>query len=456
VTTTSSDKVTLVIPTLRATAKSGVMIDVYRTQANLSTFYQVSNFNNVFPLYNSKSADTVTLVDTLADTSINTAPQVYTTGGVLADYAPPPAGPMVVHRNRMFVVDSTNPTQIWYSKIVVPPYPVEFSGLQVLNIDPKGGPITALASLDDKLIIFKQDRIFMVLGQGPDSTGGQNDYTDAILVNADTGVLFPKSVVVVPDGLMFQASKPLAQGQTEGQGSFYLLSRALQLSYIGAPVENMFAIQCVSAVLDPNYHMVRFTLGSVQSFCIVYDYLVGQWSKFVTANGTLGASPPLDATSWTGGINGYPQYVILVGGSCFYDSVNSYYDVVNGGSGYISMSLSTGWIKLDGLQGFQRVRRAIVLGNYLSPHTLTVTAAYDYYNVVPSQTTTFAVGADTTPYQYMIHLAKQKCEAIQLTVADSYNGVDAPFPGGLTLSGLQLEIGVKKGLRRIPATQTGG
>lgn len=431
-TATAGQSATYVTPTLALTAKTGVVVQYYRTLVNGSIFFQVTNFNNSGTLYNNPAVATASWVDAQSDAAISGNPQLYTTGGVLQNDPVNPAGAMTVHRNRLFVVDSTNPTQIWYSQQVVPPAPVEFSGFLILNVDPKGGPVTALASLDDKLIVFKADRIFMFLGQGPDSLGNQNDFTDAILVNADTGCVVPKSIVVTPDGLMYQSPKGI-----------YQLSRALQVSYIGAPVEQLVPSSGPSisaSLLRPNSNQIYFVITGGQTF-LEYDYLVDQWSSFPISVGPVSL---VDSVMFNG------LHCILTSNGVKQETLGLYSDPF----GDLTKSLTTGWIKLSGLQGFQRARRLWFLGAWRgAPHVLSISVAYDYKSALV-QDTDFEVLSDPGPYQFMVHLAQQKCEAIQITVTEQY--VSGQPGETADWVGMQLEVGVKKGGKKLGAVSTGG
>lgn len=432
-TTGALSSATLTVPTLQVTAKTGVLIQGYRTLANGSIFFQFTNFNGQGSLFNDKTVDTVQWVDTQSDAAIRGNPTLYTTGGVLENTAVNPAGPMTVHRNRIFVVDSNNPTTLWYSQQLSQAIPVQFSDQLTFAVDPKGGPITALASLDDKLIIFKSDRIFMLLGQGPDELGNQNDFTDAILVNADTGCAVPKSIVVTPDGLMYQSPKGI-----------YQLSRALQVSYIGVPVENIginFSGSPISAsLLRPNSNQIYFCVTGGATI-IEYDYLVDQWSEFQTS---FGFGSLVDSVMFNG------LHCILTSTGVKQETAGLYSDP----SGDVLKSLTTGWIKLSGLQGFQRARRLWFLGAWRgAPHILGISISYDY-NAASSQATSFEVLSDPGPYQFMVHLAQQKCEAIQITVTEQY--VSGQPGETADWVGMQLEVGVKKGGKKLGAVSTGG
>jgi hypothetical protein len=53
---------------------------------------------------------------------------------------------------------------------------VAFNDTLSVTVDQRGGPITALAVLDDKLLIFKESAIFALAGDGPSNTGAGQDY----------------------------------------------------------------------------------------------------------------------------------------------------------------------------------------------------------------------------------------------------------------------------------------
>ena len=119
---------------------------------------------------------------------------------------------------------------------------------------------------------------------------------------------------------------------------------------------------------------------------------------------------------------------------------------------YYSLKLVTSWLSFSGLQGLQRIYKFLVLGDYKSPHTLNVSAAYNF-NPSITQTDAIPVTSTIVPLQYRINLAQQKCEALQLTIQDT------PTSGtgeGLAISNMSLEAGIKKGMQKLPAGQVFG
>src|SRR5260221_77227 len=85
---------------------------------------------------------------------------------------------ILLYKNRLILIDAENRNKRWYSKTTLPNTPVEMSDLFTQAADPRFGEQAALAIMDDKLIVFKANAIFYQTGDGPDSTGANNDFTE--------------------------------------------------------------------------------------------------------------------------------------------------------------------------------------------------------------------------------------------------------------------------------------
>ena len=74
--------------------------------------------------------------------------------------------------------------------------------------------------MDDKLIIFKKDAIYYITGTGPDNTGANGTFSDATFITSTVGCANPSSIVLMPNGIMFQSDKGI-----------WLLDRQLGTTY---------------------------------------------------------------------------------------------------------------------------------------------------------------------------------------------------------------------------------
>lgn len=406
----------LSVPTLRATNKSNVSLVLYRTQSNGTLLYRVTSVSS--PVLNSRTEDFAYISDLISDLNILGNEQLYTTGGEVDNSAPPASSMITTYKNRAILIPDENLLSWWYSKQVIPGSPVEFSESFIENIDSRGGPITAPAAMDDKLVLFKENNIFYVVGEGPTPAGTQNDFTEAQLISTDTGCNNPASIVLTPDGLMFQSPKGI-----------YLLARNMSVVYIGDAVEAYNSSVVTSAELNETLNQVRFTLNT--GVALVYDYYFKQWSIFTNI-------AAVDACIY----NGIYHY-LTSNGLVNVETAGTYTD--NGA--FIPMQFTTSWMSFAGLQGFQRLWRFIILGKYVSPHTLNVTVSTDF-TTVHDETVTIPIPTAVSLYQYRIHIKPQKCQSMQFTVGDTQT---SPFGEGMQISEISLEVGLKVGVNKLSA-----
>jgi len=453
-TTGATSSVTLDIPTLRLTYKTSnnpVRIVIYRWSVAQQTFYQITSITS--PLLNDTSVDSVQYVDTVPDADILGNPILYTTGGIVENIGPPASTVMTLFKSRLFILDSEDRNLLWYSKQVIEATPVEMSDLFTIFVPPtvgaqgSTGDITALAALDDKLIVFKRDALYYIVGTGPDNTGANNDFSEPVFITGTVGCTNQQSIVFMPNGLMFQSDKGI-----------WLLGRDLTTTYIGSPVERYTQGSLVkSALAIPGTNQVRFTMDS--GITLMYDYFYGQWGTFTNI-------PAISSTLY---LNLHTQLNSL--GQIFQENPGSYLD----GSKPVLMSFTTGWFNLAGVQGFQRAYEMYLLGKYISPHKLNVQVAYDYN---PSATQQDVITPDNFgPYygnqplwgngspwggpsnveQWRVFFQRQQCQSFQVKITEIFDSTIGVTAGaGLTLSGLDLTVGIKSSRPQLRAVRQVG
>lgn len=452
VTTGSVNLVTLNIPTLRLTYKTTnkVRIVIYRWSAAQQNYYRVTSINS--PLLNDPTVDSVTYVDTQADSSILGNDLIYTTGGVVENIVAPSFTDISLFKSRIFGIDSENQNLLWYSKLVVQDTPAEFSDLFTIYVAPttgvqgSTGVNKVLASLDDKLIIFKENAIYYLTGAGPDATGANNDFSEPIFITSSVGCTNSKSIAIIPQGLIFKSNKGI-----------WLLGRDLSTRYIGAPVEAFNQYDVLSVVSVPETNQVRFNLsnGSV----LMYDYFYDQWGEF----------EGISAISST--IYGGLHTFLKSNGDVYQENIGNYFD----GSQPVLLSFTTSWLNLAGLQGYERAYFFYLLGQFLTPHKLLIQIAYDY---APSASQSLVIRPDnysatwgsddnwgqSSPWggigqneQWKIFFQQQRCQSFQISLSEIYDPSYASSNNaGLTISGLNFVFGIKKGFKPILAQYSRG
>lgn len=382
----SYDTIVLVIPTLQLTEHEDaaqpnwpVYIVVYRTKASGSVFYRLPVAITVNDLLNPWIT---TFTDGWADTAIETQEILYTDGGVAPNFQPPAVRHMVQHDRHIWAISAEDPTLLWVSKEIyagceMPGFPLQF----VMRHD-VGGPHTALATIGQQLVAFKEEGIYVYSGSPPNDLVQGGTLAGPVLVAAHTGCVNPKSLVNVPEGVAFQS-----------RDSFWLINRGLQVTRIGGPVEDQVALYpvCTSAVLDQAREIVLFTMTNdfrttaappSSGVTLVWHYLINEWSVWKMTNSAsdgnekdLTAPVVSAAMCWRSGtgLEKYEYHQVLLDGDVVY--LKNYVDHTGL---YPRLSVSTPWLQFSGLAGFQRVKRVHLRGTYVAGHTVLIKTLYDF------------------------------------------------------------------------------
>lgn len=416
--TAAHDNVTLTIPYLTATNKTGVFIEIYRTLANGSTYYLINSTEDVYP--NSTSAYVLTTNDGQSDSTIETNAILEPFPDGTLDPIPPQSARVLARgKRRVFTADLLSTDTVYYSKYRGDGEGVSFNDALVVSIPDEGGRITGIGVMDSVVAVFKESRIYAFTGDGADNTG-QGTFSEPDLLTTDTGCSDQRTIQLTPQGLVFMSPKGI-----------YLLNRAMQLQYIGGPVEDNDA-NVVDVALIEDEPQVRFLSSSGKT--LVYAYDIGQWSTFTGVTGVA-------SCIWRGA----HTYVSSTG-IVRTENPTSYQDNATD----YSMLIETAWISLEGLQGFQRIRKAMLLGNYHSAHSLAISVGYDYATSYGrTETYTYSSGR----YQAKVNMSPQKCQAIRFKFVDTPSGTRGKC---VELSSLELEVGTKQGLYRQAASRTVG
>lgn len=410
----------LTLPTLRITNKNNTQIGLYRTVVNGTVFYRVNTLTD--PIINDTTVDSVQYSDVVTDEILIGNEQLYTTGGEVENIAPPASNVIGTYKNRLLVVPNEDPISFWYSKQVRTNTPIEFNDSFIQRVPERGGSLTAVHQMDDKLLIFKQDTIYVMVGDGPSVSGVNNDFTDPQLITADCGCSDQKSVVTLPTGVIYKSQK-----------GFYLLDRALNVKYIGSDVEAFNSYTVTSAKMIETENQVRFTLSSGDT--IVYDYYVEQWAIFKGVNAA-------DA------VNFQDKYTYIVPSGQIRKENTSYLD----NTSLIPMVIETGWLNLAGILNYQRIYHIMLVGTYKSPHTLQIQLYRDFIDT-PYETVTIPVTTAPTKYQYRIFPSIQKCESIKIKITELQT---SPYGEGFDISAINIEVGVKRGQNKLSPDESYG
>jgi hypothetical protein len=405
------------------------IVTIFRTAPSLTTgiYYSVAS------LTVTAGGLVQTLIDTSSDSTISSHRQVYITGGVLDKECPLPCSILITHQNALWGVSSEDPQLLFYSGDYFPGVAPWFSSGFQIRCD-TGGAITALASLDDKVIVFKSDRIFYVSGTRPNSTGTGSSLSNPQLISTDVGCIEPRSIVRTGDGVYFLSQKGI-----------YLLDRGLNVSYIGAPVEGYVSHYgtCTAATLMPDLQEIRWEFTTPDGLAswsqvarkVVYNYFTKAFTTHLNYNSLV----PVTAT---GGIG--VRYTWFTSAGVGYQELAASSQQVDPATTFIPMTVETGWLAPTGPQGLTRLQYLLLLGQYVSNHAILIELARNYVNSY-AQSVTFANAIVSTGEQVSYNPAAQQGESYRVRVSTSADGASGGYGQSAKLMGLRLVALAKRG-----------
>lgn len=378
-------------------------------------------------------------------------PLLYTTGGVLANEAPATGDGIVLVQDRLWYLRGN---KAFYSQPLEKGTPLHFNGNLFVSA-PDGNEIVALSALDEQAVMFTQESIFIVRGNGPTRTGQGQGYVVHGLPTP-SGCLSAESVLSTEHGVFFL-----------GHRGLHMVQRNMQVTFIGHPTsETMDSSRVLFSLLDRNHKEAQWWLesGKVVSFHLE----TGLWSvgtnSFVATGGDF--SPTLNRA-------------VLSESGLFLDSTETSAEPGDGfplGVTY-PLEFSTSWLDSNDVPGgFQRVKQVLIQGRgevygefipatydaqgveltaevfrSTDPYVELRVRVYTDFSVEPSTDRRISLSTEEIdPIDFKVPLDTRKCKTFRVEVSVE------PFLGEIMLSGLtalvQAAVTETKGSPNTPGT----
>jgi hypothetical protein len=405
--------------------------------ATNSKYWTITPIPNVAPNANHK-------VRLATATQLATYPLAYFESELEA-VPPPPLLHLCSTQARLWGLSAEDRNRVHMTKPIVEGIAPEFAAELTQQIPDEGGQLggecTAIAALDDRVVVFKRERIYQLFGDPGDANGEGSTLQTPRLLSSDTGCIEAASVVEGPFGVAFLSTKGLM-----------LLGRDNGISFIGEAVQKQIGdYVCTSATLVPRHSEVRWTFASAigtsaSAFALVWNYRVNAWSRWTSYFAR-------HACIFRDEYTRLSNTTVILKETTDDWSANTTQ----------ALSITTPWIKVAGLQGFKRLWRAHFLGRHWSGG-LAISALGDYRTdwavglsvwteaqlEAALQSSDFTeAGATVTGSRLQVSskMAVQKIESVRftLTETDSEDGDSTPLGRGFELVGIQLECGMQRG-----------
>lgn len=415
-----------------------VSIRVYRTAVNGSVYTLVD-----YMVYASRM--TWNMTDLSTDSEISGNEILYTLSGELSNINPGACQYIAASKDRAWGVFENG--VIKYSKKIEGVEPPEFADELEIAIEASGGNANSIGILQDKILIFKESRIYFIYGDGPNDTGTYGDFSLPQLITNVYGCISPMSVIAAEDYVYFHAKDGICR-----------IGPDLKVEPIGRELDYYFAskptILCSAVVTDAR--QVRFSDGTRT---YVWDYDLLQWSIYTGGTGALSMAVIDSTVHWTN--SSYLLQEELSTG-----------DTREGGAGTVAMTIGTGWISFDNIQGFERIYSIMIKCRKRGNHSLLVRLMYDGVptivetHTIDETTSNSYIYGDTQnfeasglvtaadyankPMTYRIKTSRQKVSSIKVVIQDQ----EVAFPststtGTVDVIGLAIEYGFKKNITKL-------
>lgn len=167
---------------------------------------------------------------------------LYTTGDRLASEAPQTTGNLLKAQNRFWAISND---RVFYSLPYEARTPIEFnSNLYVTIPDER---VTGLASLDEQVVVFSEENVFIVRGS-PGTRNGTGVSLNIVPIPTPSGCTNAEAVVPTPAGIFFL-----------GERGVHLLQRNLSVVFVGHAVTDWFEGKTIlNSFLDRDQKTVSF------------------------------------------------------------------------------------------------------------------------------------------------------------------------------------------------------
>ena len=383
-----------------AGAANPLWCEIYRTVNAGLTYYLLATIENRTLFSGLTYSDTTT--DAILQTSETLYSQPGEVGAAKPHVCPPSFTHTCVHGNRVWGVADDQKT-LWFSAPRIQGEGVWFSDLFTMVLE-QDGPITGIASMEGRLVVFKERAIYMVDGDGP-SENGTGEFALPYKLPCDVGCVNARSITAVPEGVFFESARGIM-----------VLSRGQSTLWIGEPVQDTLAAYptITSAVTQDGAGLVLFTCSNGSTgLTLVFDYINKVWS---TDSVTDGAGGGADWPAVGACISGAGLYTrVHDNGQVWSESTTSYRDGVY----WVSMLAEMGWLKSSGLQGEQDIVKVSLLARSAEYHDLRIRVGYDYdTEYVDDRLYSADELSDLRTEQLEVALSTHRSQSLRLEISD--------------------------------------
>jgi hypothetical protein len=402
-------QITLSINDVGFVSRTDVRVSLYRTVANGTIYYLVGRATNF-------TSSTISFVDNMTDDTLQSNKLLYTTGGVVENINPPNSNWIGAAKNRLWTFETGSADTLWFSKESRDGFIPQFSDLLTINVGRSYGALVGTAALDDKVVVFKEFCVMVIVGDGP----GENligGWSSPAVIFQGMGCISARSITETPQGVFFQS-----------QEGIYLVDKGMNVSFVGRPLYKSEGT-VISSAYNPVNNCVYF-LSSTKLWA--FFITTGSWYEWTVTN-------PVDILYESGVLYLINTTKILkLTAGTWQDDASNYQQLIK-----------LGQFQFAGIQGYQRVYKILATGRSLADEAGTVTVKnYFDANTTATDTQTIAQTALVSGNKMSLEIrpSKQKCETMQIELSHTANN------SGIIINAVTAEVGAIPGAGRRAST----
>lgn len=390
-------------------SRTDVRVSLYRT-VDAGTIYYLVGSNSNF------TSSTLSISDNLTDDVLQTKKLLYTTGGVVENINPPNSNWIGAAKNRLWTFETGSTDTLWFSKESRDGFIPQFSDLLTLNVGRSYGALVGTAALDDKVLVFKEFCVMVIVGDGPSENliGG---WSSPAVIFQGMGCISARSITETPQGVFFQS-----------QEGIYLVDKGMNVNFVGRPLYKSEGTLISSAYNPVNNCVYFLSPTKLWAFYIT----TGSWYEWTVTN-------PVDILYESGVLYLITTTKILKQtAGTWQDDASNYQQLIK-----------LGQFQFAGIQGYQRVYKILATGRSLADEAGTVTVKnYFDANTTATDTQTIAQTALVSGNKMSLEIrpSKQKCETMQIEISHTANN------SGITINAVTAEVGAIPGAGRRAST----
>lgn len=418
----------VVVSTYRLNDKGACKILLYSTTNGGTIYYLAGKMDNT------PSTETLNIVRIEHDNTISAYARAEISDGREDSFQVASPYALAASQTRLFAVSGDEPSIVRCSKQFRKGRGLSFCSYKGIVYD--GGPITALATIDDKVIVFKESSIFAAFGDGPDDTGANNNLSEFRKISFEAGCTSHRSVMATSNGVYFVHND-----------SLWLVGRDLSVRPVGNKNRSLSG-NIMSAHDIPNNELLFCEKGAsvIHHYSLMYDSWTTKKLTTHAANDTeINDICAIDSDIFVVVKRADTNTKLLARSTSQIDMGYQQSNLVR---------IATQWIRpASFMNGFIRLYATTISGTANGAGSMNVNVYYD--NDESSPETHELSFSNSEKFRVQVRHAKQKISSVKFVITDKQSGTDDPYGFSFDISSLSMSVGMMPGGARIRESRRG-